>query len=215
MKNNTVKTDEGIEVYEDKIYYYADQYINNNLDNPDDIKKNSSLFAGMIKYIYKHVFKSNKNTVKYNNKNSNIDMDDIELLNNIWDIYTELCYKYQKRPTLLNFGLLTGITTETFRTWKNGTFRGGVASPHSVSVKKWLEECESSLLDGATENNSIGCIFALKSNYGYTEQPQRIEVVNGQVPSQTINEIAARHGITRVEDIEQLQPPEPPKFDDQ
>ena len=212
MKHNTMTTYEGIEVYEHKIYEYADEYISK-LDNPDSINKNSSLFTGMIKYIYINVFKPNKNTVRYNNKNTNINMDNVELLDDIWDIYTNLCYKYQKRPTLLNFGLLTGITTETFRTWKNGEVRGGVTSPHSVSVKKWLEECESSLLDGATENNSIGCIFALKSNYGYTEQPQRIEVVNGQVASQTVEEIAARHGIKNTEDIQDLIPPELPDLE--
>ena len=73
------------------------------------------------------------------------------------------------------------------------------SSAHSQTVKKWLAECESSLVDGATERNSVGCIFALKANYGYTETPQRVEIVNGQQPEQIAADIAARHKIGQVE----------------
>ena len=156
----------------------------------------------MIKYIYKHLFKpGKKDKVKYN-ANTNLDTGDIELLNNIWEVYTELCYKYNKRSTILNFSLLIGIDNRTIDTWRRGEFRAGedgASSAHSQTVKKWLAECESSLVDGATERNSVGCIFALKANYGYTETPQRVEIVNGQQPEQIAADIAARHKIGQVE----------------
>ena len=66
-------------------------------------------------------------------------------------------------------------------------------------MKKWYSECESSLVDGATERNSVGCIFALKANYGYTETPQRVEIVNGQQPEQIAADIAARHRLGKAE----------------
>lgn len=162
---------QGLEIYESNIQYYADEYINTELNNPDDIY-NSSLFTGMIKYINKAVFKNNKP-----------DTANIELLDQIWEIYTSLCYKYKKRPTILNFSLMVGIDNDTFQTWKNGEYRAGMGnatSPHSATVKKWMRECESSLVDGATEQNSIGCIFALKANYGYREAAQQIEIVGQQ-----------------------------------
>lgn len=186
---NAVKAGNGAEVYEHDIKYYADEYINT-LDDPESINNNPSLFTGMIKYIYRHLFKNNP-----------VNNDDIGLIDNIWSIYTELCYKYSKRPTLLNFSLLVGINNDTFNAWKNGEYRrgeNGARSEHSRTVKKWLAECESSLVDGATERNSVGCIFALKANYGYTETPQRVEIVNGQTPDQVAADIAARH-IGRVE----------------
>ena len=172
------------------IHYFADEYINN-LSDPDSINNNPSLFTGMIKYIYKHLFKNNP-----------VNNDDISVLDNIFDIYTELCYRYNKRPTLLNFSLLVGISNDTFNAWKNGEYRAGedgASSAHSLTVKKWLKECESSLVDGATERNSVGCIFALKANYGYTETPQRVEIVNGQQPEQVAADIAARHSIGQTE----------------
>ena len=205
---NTIKTTDGIEVYESKIQILCDEYINT-LNNPEDIYNNPSLFTGMLKYIYKHLFKPRKNDKVLYNSNSVLDTSNIELLDNIWNIYTELCYKYGKRPTLLNFSLLVGISNDTFTTWRQGDFRaegGGTSSLHCRTVKKWQKECESSLVDGATEKNSIGCIFALKANYGYSETPQRVEIVNGQAPEQIAADIAARHSIG------QIQPPELPEF---
>ena len=193
---NTVRAENGVEVYEDKIKYYADEYINNLPEGEDSINNNPSLFTGMIKYIYKHLFKPGKrDKVKYNS-NTVLDTGNIDLLNNIWDIYTELCYKYNKRPTILNFSLLIGVSSDTIDTWRRGEYRAGsdgASSIYSDSVKKWLKECESSLVDGATERNSVGCIFALKANYGYTETPQRIEITGAQAPALSQDEI---HQIT-------------------
>lgn len=200
--SNAIKAENGIEVYEHDIKYYADEYISQLPEKEDSINNNPSLFTGMIKYIYKHLFKpGKKDKVKYN-ANTNLDTGDIELLNNIWEVYTELCYKYNKRPTILNFSLLIGIDNRTIDTWRRGEFRAGedgASSAHSQTVKKWLAECESSLVDGATERNSVGCIFALKANYGYTETPQRVEIVNGQQPEQIAADIAARHRIGQAE----------------
>lgn len=182
---NTIKSkgnnNQTIEIYESDIYVYVDDYLDT-LKDRDDIYNNGSLFTGMCKYIYKHVFKNNKP-----------DYDNIGLLDNIWDVYTTLCYQYGKRPSLLNFSLFTGIDNTTFTTWASGQYRSngqGTQSIHSRTVRKWQKECESSLADGATEKNSIGCIFALKANYGWTEQPQRIEIVGNNTPQLTETEIA-------------------------
>ena len=179
--SNAIKAENGIEVYEHDIKYYADEYISQLPEKEDSINNNPSLFTGMIKYIYKHLFKpGKKDKVKYN-ANTNLDTGDIELL---------------------NFSLLIGIDNRTIDTWRRGEFRAGedgASSAHSQTVKKWLAECESSLVDGATERNSVGCIFALKANYGYTETPQRVEIVNGQQPEQIAADIAARHKIGQVE----------------
>jgi len=193
--SNTVRAENGVEVYETKIHYFASEYINT-LDDPESINNNPSLFTGMIKYIYKRLF-------KYNPVNN----DDITVLDDIWGIYTELCYKYNKRPTLLNFSLMVGVSNDTFNAWKNGEYRageGGASSAHSLTVKKWLKECESSLVDGATERNSVGCIFALKANYGYTETPQRIEITGANTPALSHEDIRQIADQARKESIPEL-----------
>ena len=192
---NTVRASDGSEIYETRIHELADEYINS-LDDPENINNNPSLFTGMIKYIYRHLFKNNP-----------INNDDIGLIDNIWSIYTELCYKYSKRPTLLNFSLLVGISNDTFNAWKNGEYRrgaDGASSAHSLTVKKWLAECESSLVDGATERNSVGCIFALKANYGYTETPQRIEITGANAPALSQEDIRQIADQARKESIPEL-----------
>lgn len=193
--SNAVRAENGAEIYETKIHYFADEYINT-LSDPESINNNPSLFTGMIKYIYRHLFKNNP-----------INNDDIGLIDNIWSIYTELCYKYSKRPTLLNFSLLVGINNDTFNAWKNGEYRrgeNGTSSEHSRTVKKWLAECESSLVDGATERNSVGCIFALKANYGYTETPQRIEITGANTPALSQEDIRQIADQARKESIPEL-----------
>lgn len=182
---NTVRAENGVEVYESRIHELADEYINT-LADPESINNNPSLFTGMIKYIHKKLFKPNRNDKVLYNSNSVLDTGDIELLDNIWNIYTELCYRYNKRPTLLNFSLLVGIGNDVFNSWIRGEYRAGengASSPHCQTAKKWKAECESSLVDGATERNSVGCIFALKANYGYTETPQRIEITGANTPA--------------------------------
>ena len=204
--SNTVRAENGAEIYETKIHEYADEYINT-LDDPESINNNPSLFTGMIKYIYKHLFKPGKRDKVLYNTNTVLDTGDIDTIDDIWSIYTELCYKYNKRPTLLNFSLLVGVSNDTFTTWEQGEYRGGgdgAGSAHSRTVKKWRKECESSLVDGATERNSVGCIFALKANYGYTETPQRIEITGANTPALSQEDIRQIADQARKESIPEL-----------
>lgn len=203
---NAVKAGNGAEIYETKIHEYADEYINT-LDVPESINNNPSLFTGMIKYIYKYLFKPKRNDKVLYNSNSVLDTGDIELLDNIWNIYTELCYRYNKRPTLLNFSLLVGIGNDVFNSWIRGEYRAGengASSPHCQTAKKWKAECESSLVDGATERNSVGCIFALKANYGYTETTQRIEITGSNAPALSQEDIRQIADQARKESLPEL-----------
>lgn len=191
------------EVYENRIHELADDYIENLKvsENYTDeevkmLMRKTQPFKGMLKYIFKHLFKIRKGDVKYNNKNSRIDYNDVETLEKLWDLYAELCYRYLQNPTIMNFSLMTGIDYETFATWANGEYRGGNAgaasSAHSAAVKRWRKECECALADTAMTGNP-GAMFLLKSKYGYTESPQQIRVVGNRLPDETAADIAARH----------------------
>ena len=191
----------------------ADEYINNLSDDPEEIKllmRKSPIFKGMLKYIYINIFKPDKNTKTYNNikQNSNIDYGDIDLLNGLWDIYTSLCYRYLQCPTILNFSLFTGISVDCFNDWRNGNQRAGgdkATSAHRQSYQKWLKECESAAYDLALSGNPGG-MFILKANYGYTETPQRIEVVGQDKPQINMEELARLRA-------ERRELPKKPEFD--
>lgn len=151
----------------------------------------SMIFKGLLKYVYINLFKMREGDVKYNHKNSRINYADIELIDRIWNIYTSLCYERNQKPTILNFTVLTGISRDSIDTWKNGTCRGGeggITSEHCLTVKKWYQECESGLVDCAMSGNPGG-MFLLKANFGYTEQPQRIEISASGSPSVSMAEL--------------------------
>lgn len=205
MRSNTDQTKDGIEVYTHKIQELADEYINT-LDDPDLIyNPQTSFFNGMIKYIYNNYFKHNP-----------IDYSDIEHMDSIWDIYTGLCYKYNKYPTIIEFCLLINISRDTLWEWKkentrkykyytvdgteikdfpawrlnhqNEEYTKELSTTHSDTVKKWLAECENALFRGAAEGNKVGCIFALKANYGYTETAP-VQIVNQHQQALTTAEL--------------------------
>lgn len=205
MKNNTIKTDSGIEVYETEICKYADEYISGlsyDWDEAMTLIKKPPVFKGMLKYINTKLFKITKKDKKYNNKNSRLDYGNIDLLNDIWDIYTSLCYKYLQNPTILNFSLLTGISMDCFNDWKTGNSRGGKGektSEHCLSYRKWLSECEASLYDGAASGNP-GSMFLLKANYGYSEQPQRIEFIGNNQPAISREQLIEEYGKDLIND---------------
>ena len=209
--SNTVKAENGIEVYKTDVDAVADEYIAETFPDceEDEIKllmRKSQPFKGMLKYINNRLFKLKEGDIKYNNKNSNIDYSNIDYINRLWDIYTSLCYRYLQNPTLLNFSLFTGIANETFSDWISGNYRGGTdgaSSVHCQTAKKWQEECEAALYDTAMTGNP-GAMFLLKSNYGYTETPQRIEITGANAPALSQEDIRQIADQARKESIPEL-----------
>src|SRR5574344_1382649 len=111
--DNTVKTDSGTEVYTDDMYIYADEYISTLRDKDIIYNSAGNCFTGLIKYINIHMG-FNNNKYMY---------DDINLLNDIWNIYVELCYKYNQKPIIEEYALLTGINRDTIYSWMSGETR--------------------------------------------------------------------------------------------
>ncbi len=228
MKPNTVKTADGAELYLHRIQELADEYINS-LDNPESIydSKNNT-FDGMIKYIYINYFKYNP-----------VDYDDVDLLNNIWDIYTMFCYKYNRNPILIEFSGMVNIHRDTFNSWKNENtraykyytkdgerikdlpawklnhqgeeYRQEPSTSHSDMVKKWQTECEKAQYRGATEKFSTGSIFVLKADYGYTETAPVPMANPHQIQGRTPEQIAAEYGRELCGNKAQLELPEVPE----
>ena len=103
------------------------------------------------------------------------DIDNIKELNILWDIYTVICCTCRIKPTLMRYCIMIGIHPDTMNSWDRGEYSGRVASGHSESAQKWKAECESSLYDEVIQTGNIGCMFALKANYGYRDNIQIIQ----------------------------------------
>lgn len=210
MKNNTVTAYDGTEFYTDKIFMYADEYIEHELDEKrrEDIYNNSSIFMAMILYISDNINKPDNN--------------DIELLDNIFNIYIRLCTKYNMLPTLECFSMLIKVNPGTLSDWGSGVLRSNVyydskgnyikdfpawrlnhqneqyrvepSTAHAEAVKKWKNICKNFLVNSLQNSRGTDAnkIFIAKAAYGMVETAP-VQVVN-QEQHRTAEQIAADYG---------------------
>lgn len=193
----TLITVNGIELYQSDIDVLCDEYIQSLPDSSMIYK--STVFCGLLDYIYKHVLKditrSNDNHIRY------------DVINEIfYNIYIPLCYRFDKVPTMIQFSVLVNVSNTHLTDVKNGVYRSNGTAVNiacNQMVKKWYDVCESALLGKAINESSIGSIFALKSSFGYHEN-QTVTIESRQLmPHETPEQIAAKYS-----DIERPEKPE-------
>ena len=200
---NTVITENGTEVYEDDIYLYLDQYIQEH--NVEDMHKEpQSRWNAALLYINKYLFKPHPEVLKSENRLSNT--YDLEIVSNICDRYIELCYEYDKEISILGFCKLTGIVQDTIYQWGAETSRLG--SSASEIYKKLTQEREESLSNMliSGKRNPVGLLGALNRHYGWNMgQPRGA----GTEKTQSIEQIKERYEPLKLSDNgTQLKPPE-------
>lgn len=200
---NTVITENGTEVYENDIYLYLDQYIEEH--NVEDMHKEpQSRWNAALLYINKNLFKLHPEMLKSENRVSNT--YDINIINTICDIYIELCYEYDKEVSILGFCKLTGIVQDTIYQWGNETTR--LDSSASEIYKKLSTEREESLSNMliSGKRNPVGLLGALNRHYGWNMgQPRGA----GTEKTQSIEQIKERYEPLKLSDNgTQLKPPD-------
>lgn len=181
-----------ITVYESDIDILCSDYINGLID-PEKIY-NTSVFAGMLNYIYKRLV---KNIIIADKAKRNNNYNNYVLLDYLFDVYKNLCSKYSQTPTILQFSTeFVNIDNRHLTDVKQGTYRhdGSKVNPDSTRiVKKWFDTCESRLASRTLETNSIGSMFILKSKYNWIESKQQIEIINGSSQQATPEQIAQKY----------------------
>ena len=172
-QNNEPEQISDIEVFENDISVYLTMFCEEN--GIEDMKKESqSVWNGALRYIRRHVF-NNKDLLKetnniYNTNNSiasNYNMYNYELVNNICDIYIDLCFINDKEVSILGFSNLTGIDNETINVWGNNDSK---LSTLSFGIYKKLSQFREESLSNklVTGNkNPVGVIAVLNRQYGW------------------------------------------------
>ena len=194
--DNVILTYNNIELYQSEIDILCDEYISS-LHDESMIYK-STVFSGMLNYIYLHKLKYIIPD-SFNN--------DYALLDNIFDnVYINLCTRYNICPSIIQFSVLCHIDNTFLSELRSGTYKDGsrVKPEATQTAKKWYSVCESMLLSKATNESSIGSIFALKANYGYRDNdtPQLIQVTN--TTRATPEQIAERYKDVKKPELPQL-----------
>ena len=187
MKDNTELAYNGAKVYTNRIQELADEFVNNQLDDKqrEEMPNNSNTFMAMILYISDNIPK--------------VDNNDIQQLDNIFNIYTRLCVKYNMLPTLESFSMLININPGTLSNWSSGALRSTVyydskgkyikdfaawqlnhrgeqyraepSTAHSEAVKKWKNICKNFLVNSLQNSRGTDAnkIFIAKAAYGMVE----------------------------------------------
>ena len=154
------------------------------LRNPDELYNSKSMvFNGLLKYIY------NNNIIHIIPKQYK---NDYILLDSIFNnIYINLCYTFNRVPSITNFTLLVNIDVGNIYNIRNGRLNNGYKvnnTTYSI-VKRWNDRCISDLVDNITHTNSIGCIFRAKT-IGFSEQQNiNISVAPTNVPALDVNQL--------------------------
>ena len=186
MKDNTVTTVDGVEVYTSQITEIADRYISD-LEDKESIY-DYTVFTDMLLSI-------SDNMTPLNNYN------DITVLDNLFNIYKRLCSKYRVLPTLYDFSMMINIDPSTITSWINGDYRGGPTSPHSKTAKKWKQYCAGRLASNLSNSKGTDAnkIFIAKAAYGMAET-KAVEQEQITGARKTVEQIAQDIGADVIED---------------
>ena len=187
MKDNTVTTENGIEVYTSQISEIADRYIAD-LEGIDSIYT-YEVFTDLLLYI-------SDNMTPLNN------YDDITVLDNLFNIYKRLCSKYRVLPTLYDFSMMINIDPSTITRWMNGETRGGLTSEHCKTAKKWKQYCAGRLASNLSNSKGTDAnkIFIAKAAYGMAET-KAVEQEQITGVTKTVKQIAKEIGADELPDF--------------
>lgn len=186
MKDNTITTVDGVEVYTSQITEIADRYISD-LEDKESIY-DYTVFTDMLLSI-------SDNMTPLKNYN------DIVVLDNLFNVYKRLCSKYRVLPTLYDFSMMINIDPSTITSWINGDYRGGPTSPHSKTAKKWKQYCAGRLASNLSNSKGTDAnkIFIAKAAYGMAET-KAVEQEQITGARKTVEQIAQDIGADQLED---------------
>lgn len=187
MKDNTVTTVDGVEVYTSQITEIADRYIAD-LEDIDSIYT-YEVFTDLLLYI-------SDNMTPLDNYN------DITVLDNLFNIYKRLCSKYRVLPTLYDFSMMINIDPSTITRWMNGETRGGLTSEHCKTAKKWKQYCAGRLASNLSNSKGTDAnkIFIAKAAYGMAET-KAVEQEQITGATKTVKQIAKEIGADELPDF--------------
>lgn len=187
MRDNTVTTANGIEVYTSQITEIADRYIDE-LEDIDSIYT-YEVFTDLLLYI-------SDNMTPLDNYN------DITVLDNLFNIYKRLCSKYRVLPTLYDFSMMINIDPSTITRWMNGETRGGLTSEHCKTAKKWKQYCAGRLASNLSNSKGTDAnkIFIAKAAYGMAET-KAVEQEQITGARKTVEQIAQDIGADELPDF--------------
>ena len=193
-QEQTENGEDQAQVYQDKIYFLVDDFIEREYagKTQEELKQDRAFFPLLVNYLNRNYLQALLHT--HMKKGYKEPSYNIEQLDYIFNIYISLVYRYKfnNRPSLLEFSILTSINRDTINNWLNG-HNANITPQLTRIVKSWKEVCENALRDGNGEY--VKEIFLLKSVYGYKDQDNTITIKHDVLPTIAAGDIPQLLGI--------------------
>lgn len=157
---NTLTTTDGAEVYTDMIYYFLDEWKESHgID--DLVKCTQSRWNHCLLFLYENIFKDNRRL-----RNGFRNGYDEKKLLSVCNIYTSLCFLYEKEISIRGFSFLTGVAESVIYAWGNMTNR--VTSDCSEIYKKLTATHEETLRNRLYDKGgALGYTVLVNHDCGY------------------------------------------------
>lgn len=131
INNNTV------DVFKSDIDMYINLWMEErNIEDMCRVSQNR--WYNCCKYVYENVFKVNPKYLKDDNNINNA--YDTDKVNEVLDIYIDLCNDYEKVVNIVGFTFFTGIHRDTLNGWVNGVQLGSSGSDICKKLDEMREE---------------------------------------------------------------------------
>jgi len=131
------KVNNTVDVFKDDIDMYINLWMEER--NIEDLCKISqNRWYNCCKYVYDNVFKVNPKYLKDDNNINNA--YDTDKVNEVLDIYIDLCNDYEKVVNIVGFTFFTGIHRDTLNGWVNGVQLGSSGSDICKKIDEMREE---------------------------------------------------------------------------
>lgn len=131
------KVNNTVDVFKDDIDMYINLWMEER--NIEDLCKISqNRWYNCCKYVYENVFKVNPKYLKDDNNINNA--YDTDKVNEVLDIYIDLCNDYEKVVNIVGFTFFTGIHRDTLNGWVNGVQLGSSGSDICKKIDEMREE---------------------------------------------------------------------------
>lgn len=143
------------------------------------VNATQSQYHGLMQYIYNKYIKTvysititdtDRTDTVYSGIGKHSNTYNIDRVNTLLEWYIETCNRYDKAVTEVGFMLLTGISHDTLREWRNGNSNDKLTFVRREVAEKIRNMEEESLqsINITGKRNAVGIIEILNYKYGHS-----------------------------------------------
>lgn len=152
-------TQDEIQYYPDKVTVLIEGF---KLLHPMvDLENNSIQWKLLLKYLNKHLFAKDPNTITPHGRHTILDLDDDKVLDSIVDIYIDIACLYSKDINIYDFSLFVGLDYSNIQKWGNITHKQNrnyqkIITGHEYIIRSKLHDSKNPTAHIALANNDLG-----------------------------------------------------------